>query len=157
MEFDKSKGFCNGIYINDSGCEVTFHSLKHTHNKVTFNNCKKCTCPLARSHKKKYSEEKRGIIHQVGIGERLLFNPLYSPLQGERGMGEHPLIPLVLEDYALFGSYFEGVFAKVCSGAAHFNDIECPDDVTIEFGHIENNNPFYQKFLRAVARQERGA
>ena len=133
MEFDKSKGFCNGIYINDSGCEVTFHSLKHTHNEVTFNNCKKCTCPLARSHKKKYSEEKRGIIHQVGSGETLLFNPLYSLLQGEWGMGEHPIIPLVLEDYALFGSYFEGVFAKVGGGAAHFNDIECPDDVAIEF------------------------
>jgi len=62
MEFDKNKGFCNGLYIHDGGCEVTFHSLTHTHSEVTFSNCKKCTCPLARSHKKQYSEGKRGAI-----------------------------------------------------------------------------------------------
>jgi len=62
MEFDKSKGFCNGLYIHDGGCEVTFHSLKHTHDEVTIKNCKKCSCPLARSHRQQYSVEKGRII-----------------------------------------------------------------------------------------------
>ena len=62
MKFDKSKGFCNGLYIHNGGCEVTFHSLKHTNSEVTIKNCKKCTCPLARSQRQQYSDEKRGII-----------------------------------------------------------------------------------------------
>jgi hypothetical protein len=62
MEFDKSQGFCNGLYIHDGGCEFTFHSLKHTHDEITIKNCKKCSCPLARSHRQQYSVEKRGII-----------------------------------------------------------------------------------------------
>jgi hypothetical protein len=61
MEFDKSKGFCNGVNIHGRGCEVTFHSLTHTHDEVTIKNCKKCTCPLARSHKEQYAVEKRGV------------------------------------------------------------------------------------------------
>jgi len=62
MEFDRSKGFCDGFYVRDGGCQVTFHSLTHTHNEITLKNCKKCSCPLARSHRKKYSEEKIGTI-----------------------------------------------------------------------------------------------
>jgi hypothetical protein len=62
MEFDKNKGFCNGLYIHDGGCEVTFHSLKHTQSEITLKSCKKCTCPLARNHKKEYSAEKRKVI-----------------------------------------------------------------------------------------------
>ena len=61
MEFDKNKGFCNGLYIHDGGCEVTFHSLKRTHSEVTFKNCKKCTCPLAKNYKKQYSADKKGV------------------------------------------------------------------------------------------------
>jgi hypothetical protein len=59
MEFDKSKGFCNGLYVNDGGCEVTFRSLKHTQDDVTIKNCKKCSCPLARSYRQQYSAEKK--------------------------------------------------------------------------------------------------
>ena len=62
MAFDKSQGFCNGVYIRDGGCEVTFHSITHTHDEVTIKNCKKCSCPLARNHRKLYSAEKRGIL-----------------------------------------------------------------------------------------------
>jgi hypothetical protein len=61
MAFDKSKGFCDGIYIRDGGCEVTFHSVKHTQTEITSDNCKKCSCPLARTHRKRYSEEKAKI------------------------------------------------------------------------------------------------
>jgi hypothetical protein len=60
MEFDKTKGFCNGINIHDTGCEVTFHALTHTHSEVNIKNCKKCTCPLAKSHKEQYREDRRG-------------------------------------------------------------------------------------------------
>jgi hypothetical protein len=61
MKFDKSKGFCNGVYIHGEGCEVTFHLLKHTHDEISIKNCKKCTCPLAKKYRKQYSDEKRGI------------------------------------------------------------------------------------------------
>ena len=61
VDFDKSKGFCEGTYVLEKGCEVTFHSLKHTYDEVAIKNCKKCSCPLARSHRKLYSEQKRGI------------------------------------------------------------------------------------------------
>jgi hypothetical protein len=64
MEFDKSKGFCNGFYISNGGCEFTFHSLKHTHKEITLKNCKKCTCPLARSHRQQYSAEKRALLNK---------------------------------------------------------------------------------------------
>jgi len=64
MEFDKSKGFCDGTYIHNEGCEVTFHSLKHTHSEIALKNCKKCSCPLARDHRKKYSEEKRAFLNK---------------------------------------------------------------------------------------------
>ena len=62
MEFDKSQGFCSGVYIHDGGCEVTFHLITHTHDEVTIKNCKKCSCPLARSHRKQYAAEKRGLL-----------------------------------------------------------------------------------------------
>ena len=62
MEFDKSKGFCDGRYIHEGGCEVTFHSFKHTNSEIALKNCKKCSCPLARSHRQEYSAEKRAII-----------------------------------------------------------------------------------------------
>ncbi len=62
MEFDKSKGFCNGTYIHGEGCEFTFHSVTHTHNEIALKNCKKCSCPLAKNHRKKYAEEKKSII-----------------------------------------------------------------------------------------------
>lgn len=62
MEFDKSKGFCNGVYISGEGCEFTFHEVKHTHNEIALKNCKKCSCPLAKNHRKKYSEEKKSVI-----------------------------------------------------------------------------------------------
>ena len=64
MKFDKSKGFCDGLYVHDAGCEVTFHSLKHTQSEVTIKNCKKCTCPLARSHRQQYSDEKEGLLNK---------------------------------------------------------------------------------------------
>ena len=38
MEFDRSQGFCKGLYIKDGGCEFTFHSLKHTRDEVTIKN-----------------------------------------------------------------------------------------------------------------------
>ena len=60
--FDKSKGFCNGVYIQDGGCEFTFHGVKHVRNKITLKNCKVCSCPLARSHRLQYSAKKRGIL-----------------------------------------------------------------------------------------------
>jgi len=62
MEFDKSKGFCNGVNISGEGCEFTFHEMKHINNKITLKMCKKCSCPLARSHRKKYAEEKRTVV-----------------------------------------------------------------------------------------------
>jgi predicted transcriptional regulator YheO len=40
LKFDKSKGFCNGLYVHNGGCEVTFHSLKHTNSEVAIKNCK---------------------------------------------------------------------------------------------------------------------
>jgi hypothetical protein len=61
MEFDKTKGFCGGSNIHDGGCEVTFHSLTHTHAEITSKNCRTCTCPLARDHRLNYSNAKRGI------------------------------------------------------------------------------------------------
>jgi hypothetical protein len=61
MDFDKSKGFCNGINIRDNGCEFTFHDIKHTHSEIAKKNCKDCSCPPAKNHRKQYSELKRGI------------------------------------------------------------------------------------------------
>jgi hypothetical protein len=63
MMFDKSKGFCNGAYIQNGGCEFTFHSVKHTRDEVTINDCKTCSCPLARSHRQQYSAKRRGILN----------------------------------------------------------------------------------------------
>jgi hypothetical protein len=59
MEFDKSKGFCNGLYIRDGRCEFTFHDVKHTQSEIAKKNCKDCSSPLARSHRKQFSEAKR--------------------------------------------------------------------------------------------------
>ena len=63
MEFNKTKGFCNGLYVRNGGCEMVFHSLKHIHSEVTMDNCKKCSCPLARTHRQQYSDEKRGALN----------------------------------------------------------------------------------------------
>jgi len=62
MEFDKSKGFCNGLNIKGAGCEFTFHSIKHVHDEVTAKICKKCTCPAAKGHKKIYAAKKREMV-----------------------------------------------------------------------------------------------
>ncbi|MBN1374772.1 MAG: hypothetical protein JXA01_01315 [Dehalococcoidia bacterium] len=59
MEFDKSKGFCNGLYINGKGCEFTFHSVKHSHDEISAKNCKKCSCPPAKNHRKQFAAKKR--------------------------------------------------------------------------------------------------
>ena len=63
MAFDQSKGFCNGHYINDGKCEFTFHLINHSHSEIAIKNCKKCSCPLAKTHRKQYSEEQRGILN----------------------------------------------------------------------------------------------
>jgi hypothetical protein len=62
MEFDKSKGFCDGVNVKEKGCDFTFHSLRHTQDEIILENCKKCSCPPARSHRKVYQEERRGIV-----------------------------------------------------------------------------------------------
>jgi hypothetical protein len=62
MEFDKSKGFCNGLNIHDGTCEFTFHDVNHAHSEVTIKNCKSCSCPLARNHRAQYSAKKREMI-----------------------------------------------------------------------------------------------
>jgi hypothetical protein len=59
MEFDKSKGFCNGLNIHGASCEFTSHLIKHAHDEITWKNCKKCTCALAKVHKKQYCAKKR--------------------------------------------------------------------------------------------------
>ena len=62
MEFDKSKGFCQGLNIHDGSCEFTFHLIKHSHSEITIKNCKTCSCPLAKNHRKQYLAKKRGLI-----------------------------------------------------------------------------------------------
>ena len=62
MEFDKSKGFCEGAHVKDKGCDVTFHELRHTYDEVALKNCKKCSCPPARNHRRLYQAEKQGIV-----------------------------------------------------------------------------------------------
>jgi len=62
MEFDKNKGFCNGVNIHDGGCKFTFHLVEHSHSEITIKNCKSCSCPLARSHRAQYSAKKRQTI-----------------------------------------------------------------------------------------------
>lgn len=62
MEFDKTKGFCNGLNIKGESCEFTSHLIKHAHSEVTAKNCKKCTCPAAKGHKKQYAAKRREMI-----------------------------------------------------------------------------------------------
>jgi len=62
MEFDKSNGFCNGLNIHGTSCEFTFHLVNHARSEVTMENCKKCSCPSARSHRAQYSAKKRAMI-----------------------------------------------------------------------------------------------
>jgi hypothetical protein len=62
MEFDKTKGFCNGLNIKDTSCEFTSHLLKHAHDEVTAKNCKKCTCPAAKGHKRQYAAKRREMV-----------------------------------------------------------------------------------------------
>jgi hypothetical protein len=62
MEFDKSKGFCNGLYIKGGSCEFTFHLIKHAHDEVNAKNCKRCTCPPAKGHKRIYAAKKREMV-----------------------------------------------------------------------------------------------
>jgi len=59
MEFDKTKGYCNGVNINGTGCEFTFHLLKHTHDEITAKSCKDCSCPPAQMHRKQYAIKRR--------------------------------------------------------------------------------------------------
>ena len=64
MEFDTSKGFCSGIYIHDGSCEFTWHSVKHTHPEITAKNCKDCSCPPAKSHRRQYQAKRREMLSQ---------------------------------------------------------------------------------------------
>jgi hypothetical protein len=62
MEFDKTKGFCNGLHIKEGSCEFTSHSIKHTQTEIVAKNCKKCTCPAAKGHKRQYHAKRREMI-----------------------------------------------------------------------------------------------
>ena len=62
MEFDKTKGFCNGLNIKDTSCEFTSHSIKHAQSEITAKNCKKCTSPAAKVHKRQYSAKRKEMI-----------------------------------------------------------------------------------------------
>jgi hypothetical protein len=59
MEFDKSKGFCNGLNIHGGSCEFNFHEVNHTHSEITIKTCKTCSCPSARNHRALYSAKRR--------------------------------------------------------------------------------------------------
>ncbi|MGA2367382.1 MAG: hypothetical protein ABSF74_02265 [Dehalococcoidia bacterium] len=59
MNFDITKGFCNGLYIHGGSCEFTFHLVKHARSEITIINCKSCSCPAARSHRAQYAAKKR--------------------------------------------------------------------------------------------------
>ena len=62
MEFDATKGFCSGLNIKETGCEFTSHSIIHKHSEITAKNCKKCTCPAAKSHKRQYAAKRKETI-----------------------------------------------------------------------------------------------
>lgn len=62
MEFDKTKGYCNGVNISGTGCEYTFHLIKHARDEVTVKSCKKCSCPPAQGHRKLYAMKRRDML-----------------------------------------------------------------------------------------------
>jgi hypothetical protein len=62
MEFDKTKGFCSGLNIKGTSCEFTSHELKHAHAEFTVKDCKKCTCPSAKGHKRQYAAKRKEMI-----------------------------------------------------------------------------------------------
>jgi hypothetical protein len=59
MEFDKTKGFCNGLNIHGDNCGYTFHEVVHAHPEVTIKSCKDCSCPPARAHRAQYGAKRR--------------------------------------------------------------------------------------------------
>jgi hypothetical protein len=62
MEFDKNKGFCNGLNIHGASCAFTSHDLNHTHSEITVKSCKYCSCPSAKVHRAQYAAKRREMI-----------------------------------------------------------------------------------------------